>query len=430
VDASTEVSPVVSAETPEDKTAGKQEATAVPKESSAEAKTAPSGGVILPPTASPHAAEPTVVVAVPKRKKNRTLQEFLGALSHFGMGKERNAIVQNLATMLNAGLTLVDALRTLKEEARGRASKSLLQRLIDRVESGQPLWRSMDEEHFFAPDSLALVRIGEEAGDLAQNMEYLSVQQEKDQALSGKIKMAMIYPGIVLTLLIVMVLGLGIFILPNLMKLLTSMNAELPLASRIVLAITNAMSAHGVAFIAGTIIVCIAMVLLAKYSPLKVGFQWITFHIPGIGRLMREATIARFGVILGGLLRAGVPLPEALRSLADVTTVIRYSRLYKTLYEHINIGDSFQRSFAAIHGSTRLLPPSVQQLVMTGERTGTLSKILLKVAEIYEHKANETAQKLPIILEPMLMLIMGLLVGVVAFAVLLPIYGVVGKLAQ
>lgn len=395
----------------------------------ARTKIAPTGGAILVPAAA-HPAGPPTATAAPKRCKNVYLQEFLGALSHFGMGGERAAIVENLATMLNAGLPLVDALRTLREEARGRSGKKLLQRLIDRVENGQPLWRSMEEEHFFSPDSLALVRIGEEAGDLAQNMEYLALQQEKDQALRGKVKMAMIYPAIVLTLLVVMILGLGIFILPNLMQVLTSMHVALPLPSRIILAITGVMSAHGPLVITSTFLLAVTTVILAKFSPLRGGFQWLIFRVPGIGRLMREATIARFGVILGGLLRAGVPLPDALRSLAEVTPVVAYARLYRSLHEHIMVGDSFQKGFAAIHGSVTLLPLSVQQLVMTGEKTGSLSKILLKVADIYERKANDTAQKLPIILEPMLLLFIGALVATIAFAVILPIYGVVGSLGQ
>lgn len=172
------------------------------------------------------------------------------------------------------------------------------------------------------------------------------------------------------------------------------------------------------------------MVILAKFSPLRVVFQWAMFRIPGIGRLAREATIARFGVILGGLLRAGVPVIEAMESLVQVTPIVAYKKLYARMLDHITIGDSFAKSFAAIKKSEKLLPPSVQQLVITGEKSGALSEIMLKIADIYDKKASETAQKLPVILEPMLLLFIGGLVGTIAFAIIVPIYSIVGSVGH
>lgn len=386
----------------------------------------PAEQVIQPETAT--AADAPVVLAKMAKPRRGHLVDILGALSHFGLGKERSLIIENLATMLTAGLSLVDSLRTLVLEASSKPAKKLIGRLIERVENGQPLWRAMEEEHFFSRDALALIRIGEEDGSLAENMEHLAAQQEKDRALRGKVTMAMIYPSIVLTLIVVVVLVLGIFVLPNLVQVLYSLNVPLPLVTRIVIAVTEVLSAHGTPIIIGTVVGGILLVIVLKYTFLHVAFQWLLFRIPGVGKLLREATIARFGVILGGLLKAGVPLTDALKSLAEVTTVVAYSRFYTKLFEHISVGDSFTKSFAAIHGSVKLLPPSVQQLVMTGERTGTLSKIMLKIADIYEKKANDTAQRLPIILEPMLLIFIAALVAMIAFAVILPIYSIVGNI--
>jgi len=355
---------------------------------------------------------------------------ILNTLKHFGLGRERNEIIQNLATMLNAGLPLVDSLRTLQLETRNRAGRALIKSITDRVEAGIPLWRSMQEEHFFSPDALALVRIGEDAGSLAENMMYLSQQQEKDQALRGKVKMAMIYPSIVFVLMFIVIIGMGMFVLPNLVGVLRSLNVPLPLATRIVIWFSDTLSTHGMTIVPVSMLVVMVLAILVKYTALQGVFQWCVFRIPGIGSLMWEATIARFGVISGGLLQAGVPLVDTLRSLVEVTTIISYRKFYEKLLEHILVGDSFAKSFMVIRGSEKLLPLSVQQLVMTGERTGSLSKIMLKVAEIYERKANETAQKLPVILEPMLLLFIGALVGSIAFAIVVPIYSIVGNVSR
>jgi type IV pilus assembly protein PilC len=373
-------------------------------------------------------AEPAEIV-FKKKTVHRTSQfrEFLGSLKYFGMGKERSAIIENLAMMLNAGLPLIDSLKTLQMETRKKPMKKMLGHIVESVESGSPLWQAMEDEHLFSLQAIALVRIGEEAGNLAENMEYLAAQQEKDAALKNKIKMAMIYPAIVMTLMFVIVIGLGMFVLPNLISVLFSLNVKLPLATRMVIAFTNLFTTYGAVGVPSLIGGFILLAILAKFTPLRVVAQWIVFHIPGIGRLLKEATIARFGVILGGLMQAGVPLVDALRSLAEVTTLVAYKRYYFRLLDHINVGDSFAKSFQTIHGSQRILPISVQQLVVTGEKSGSLSKILLKVADIYEKKANDTAQKLPVILEPMLLLFIGSLVGTIAFSIIVPIYSIVGN---
>ncbi len=363
-------------------------------------------------------------------RKVSSFKEFLGSLRYFGMGKERQAIIQNLAMMLNAGLQLIDSIKTLQMETRAKPMRNLLQRIVDAVENGSPLWRAMEDQHFFPPQAIALIRIGEEAGDLAENMEYLAIQQEKDAALRSKVTMAMIYPVIVLTLMFIIVVGLGMFVLPNLIQVLFSLNVPLPLATRLVIGFTQLFTTYGAVAVPSMIAGFVTLSILGKFTRLKVVAQWLLFHIPGIGRLMREATIARFGVILGGLLQAGVPLVDSLHSLADVTPIVSYSRFYSRLLDHITVGDSFSKSFASISGSRKLLPISVQQLVVTGEKSGSLAKILLKISDIYEKKANDTAQKLPVILEPMLLLFIGSLVGTIAFSIIVPIYSIVGNIGH
>ena len=249
-----------------------------------------------------------------RAQKTTGLQQFLASVAHFGLGKERNLFTQNLATMLNAGLPLIDAIRILKIETRTRAMKKLIQRILDSVENGSALWRAMDEQRFFSPHAISLIHIGEEAGNLAENMEYLSIQQEKDHALKQKVKMAMIYPAIVLTLMFIIVMGLGMFVLPNLIQVLYSLNVPLPLVTRIVIAFTNFFTTYGKTAVPGTLVGLILLIIIAKFTPLRVITQWVVFHIPGIGTLARQATIARFGVILGGLLKAGVPMVEARRT--------------------------------------------------------------------------------------------------------------------
>ncbi len=411
------------------------------------ADAAPSEPVVTPPIASASSTSsptPNPQPPTPKRSlfgmrlgggatpkpviKKAKQVKAPGRISYIGIGKERNSFVQNLATLLNAGLPLTDCLQTLMLETRPKTMKKLIQRMIDLIESGSPLWKAMNDQHFFTPYAIALVRIGEEAGSLARNMQYLSEQQEKDQALKSKVKMAMIYPAIVMSLVFFVVIGLGGFVLPNLIPVLHALNTDLPLTTRIVIAVSDFFTKQGYIAIPGCIFVFVGIFLLHTFTRFRRVTQWLIFQIPGIGRLAKEATIARFGVILGGLLRAGVPLTEALKSMAEVTWIVSYKTFYEKLTENITLGMSFQKCFQSIRGSEKLLPISVQSLVVVGEKSGSLADILIKISDIYDRKASDTAQKLPVILEPVLLIFMGGLVGTIAFAIIMPIYSVVGNI--
>ena len=361
------------------------------------------------------------------RKKKKGMKAFFRSINNIGMGSQRSAFVQNLAMMLNAGLPLIDALQTIREELRSKAMRKVIQQISDLVEGGNPLWISMDEQGLFSPYEVSLVRVGEEAGNLARNMELLSIQQEKDRNLRQKVKMAMIYPTIVMVLMFIVVMGLGMFVLPNLIQVLYALNVELPMSTRIVIGFTEFMQHSGAQTAGGIIFGFFTMLLLTKYTSFKVITQWFIFKIPGIGRLAREASIARFGVILGGLLQAGVPLVESMDSMVEVTTIVSYKRFYQKLRDRIVVGDSFATSFHSIRGSRKVLPVSVQQLIITGEKSGALSDTCMKVAHIFERKAEETAEKLPVILEPTLLLGIGSLVGFIAFSIIIPIYSAVGN---
>lgn len=367
-----------------------------------------------------------------KKKKNGQggISGVLKSINNLGMGKYRAEFIENLAMMLNAGLPLIDAIKTLQLEMKSKPMRKAVRRIQELVESGQPLWRSMEEQYMFSPYEIALVRVGEEAGNLARNMVYLAEQQEKDRSLRAKVKMAMIYPSIVMVLMFVVVMGLGFFVLPNLVQVLYALNAELPITTKGIILFTELFTEYGKQAVPAMIGGMILFFLLAKYTAFRVVSQWLVFKIPGIGTLAKNATIARFGVILGGLLEAGVPLVESLHSLEDVTNVVAYKKMYSKMTERVALGDSFAICFKEIHGSKKLIPSSMQQLIITGERSGTLSETFQKVASIYEKKAEETAEKLPTILEPMLLLLIGGMVGTIAFSIILPIYSVIGNVGS
>lgn len=367
---------------------------------------------------------------VKKPKKESAIGNFLKSINNIGMGKQAHMYVQSTATMLGAGLPLLDSLRTFQMETRNKTMKKIVGQIISDVENGSAFWKAMLDRHLFTPYDIAMVRIGEEAGNLAQNMQYLSEQREKDRGLRQQVKLAMIYPTVVVFMMTIIVMGLGLFVLPNIVQVLFSLNVDLPITTRAVIYVTKIFSDHGKVFVPLIFIGMVMFFVLGKYTRFRVISQLIVFHIPGIGRLGKEAAIARFGVVLGGLLKAGVPVIDALESLIEVTHIVTFKRFYKKLLEHVKVGDSFTKGFSAIKNSENILPVSVQQLVIAGERSGSLAESLMQVAKIYERKASETAKALPVILEPILLLIIGALVAAIAFAIIVPIYSVVGNVTN
>ena len=365
---------------------------------------------------------------LPKKKKRSAIVKFFTSLNYFGLGKERIAFIDNLATMMDAGLPLLDAIRALQKDTKRKIIRKIIGRIIIAIETGNPLWRAMESQYLFTQQQIAMVRVGEEAGSLTENLRYLAEQEEKDRALRSKVKTAMIYPIIVLVMLTVIVFGLGLFVLPNLVGVIESLNVPLPIVTRIIIVFTEYFSQNAkmiiISFFSGVIV----LFFLTKYTYLKVFVQWMIYHIPGIGTLIKEATISRFGVVLGGLLRAGVPVTESLESLTNATSLIRYKKFYAQLLEHVKLGDSFTTSFEAIPLTDKCFPPSVQQLIMTGEKSGSLTEIALKIAEIHDRKASEIAEKLPVIIEPLLLLFIGGLVATIALGILAPIYSIVGNI--
>ena len=358
------------------------------------------------------------------------LQRFLDGLGSIGLGKERTNFIENLAILLNSGLSVIDALKTIQTELRTKAMKKVAAQVIGEVESGIALWQAMDNRNFFSPYALALIRIGEEAGSLSKNMEHLSVQQEKDRSLRAKVKMAMIYPSIVLVLTIVITLGLAWFVLPQLVTVLLSLNAKLPLVTRVIIVVANFFRDHGNVAVPLFGVFCFLLFLLCRHTGLRGPVQQFIFRLPGIGTMARSATIARFGVILGSLLRAGVPIVASIRSMAEVTDTVYYRRFYFRLADAIEMGRSFAIAFETLKETKSLIPASVQQLIITGEKSGKMADMLLRIADIYEKKAEEAAARLPVVLEPILLIFIGGIVGTIAFAIIVPIYSIVGSVGR
>lgn len=350
------------------------------------------------------------------------------SMMQFGGAKERAYVVENLAVLLGAGMDVLSAVTAVETQVRSAAMQRTLVTIREELSNGAAIWRTLDAAKILPKRATYLVRLGEESGRLTENLTLVAKQQEKDRLLTSKIRSAMLYPIFVLGLTVVVGLGVAWFILPRLSTVFSSLNVRLP-------AITEALIQFG-AFLQdwGAIAVPAFLLLLGTGIALAVGrpgsraaLQSLFLRIPGIRNVVQEVELTRFGFVLGSLLRAGLPVVDAVDSLEQASAIAQYKRLYAYLRTQIADGESFHKSLRAYPKSGQLIPIPIQELVATGEQSGNLAEMLLRISAIYEQKTDQSTKNLSSILEPILLVIVWIGVLAVAVAIILPIYSLVGQ---
>jgi type II secretory pathway component PulF len=343
--------------------------------------------------------------------------------------KDREYFVENLGMLMQSAVPVGEALASLQTTAHGRAMRQALQRMQTDVDAGYNLADALERTGIVSRQTLALVRLGEASGHLVENLELAAQQEEKRHTFQSKVRSALIYPMFVMSLTVIVALGVAWFLLPKLAVTFSQVQATLPLISKVMIGGGVFLREHGVIVVPVFLafLALVGYVLFLAPATRHIG-QSFLFALPGIGRLMREVEVAQFGYLLGTLLNAGLSVTQALNLLADASTAQQYRRLYQTLAVSLGDGYSFRESLIRYRKSGKLLPPSVQQMVIAGERTGSLPKVLTTVGRTYEQKSDITTSNLEAVLEPILLVIVWVGVMLVAVAVIVPIYSLLGGL--
>lgn len=338
-------------------------------------------------------------------------------------------VLENLAILMSSGTDILSALATIRESMSSPWMRQKIDILTTNIDSGMPFWRALSATNLMPTRMITLIKIGEEAGRLPENLALLVTQSQKERLFHSRLQSAMLYPALVLTITSVVGIGIAWFILPRLTKLFSELNVELPIMTRILMFFGNLLDEHGL--IVSTTLACLIGVLIYIFfvnQKTKVAGQWLVFHIPGIKRLAQEVEIARFGYLFGTLLTAGLPLVDAMRSLIEATPFRRYSKLYRHLATTIEEGKTITDAFHMEKSSAALIPLPIQQMLSAAWNSGRMPETSLTVGKIYEDKIEVTTKNISTLLEPVLLIIVWLGVINVALAVIMPIYQLIGNL--
>jgi type IV pilus assembly protein PilC len=340
-----------------------------------------------------------------------------------GFGNEKDFFIENLSLLISSGMGISSALSSMASSIKTRKMKKIITYIEESVNAGLPLWQAFAETKLFPERVISLIKSGEEAGRLPEHLNLVTVQLHKEKVFKSRVRSALLYPGIVLTLAFIVGLWLSWFTLPKVLSIFNQPLKALPLSTQILLVIGKFFKQYGIVAVAGFIVIfTIFTYLLFINKKTKFVGDFILFHIPGIKDLVKGVELGRFGYVFGALLQAGFLIDESLESLKDGTNYASYRKFYSHLQESIMKGDSFKTAFAAYRKTDKFIPQHIQQLIIASEKSGRLPETLIRIGVIFEEKTDAMSRDLATVLEPMVLIIVGLIVGFLLSALMTPIY--------
>jgi len=327
---------------------------------------------------------------------------------------------RQLATMLSAGIPLVQAFEIVGNGHENAAMQKLILSIKADVEGGSALAEALAKQPLYFDDLFVnLVEAGEQAGALESLLDKIATYKEKTEAIKKKIKKALTYPGAVLAVAFIVTTILLIFVIPSFEDLFRGFGADLPSFTRMVIDLSAFVRDKGV-FIVLIIAAAVTSFLYFKKRsrPFRHFLDRMMLKVPIIGPILQKASIARYARTLSTMFAAGVPLVEALESVAGATGNIVYEVGVLQMRDEVATGQRLQQSME----NTDLFPNMVIQMIAVGEESGSLDEMSAKVADFYEEDVDNAVDNLSSLLEPMIMAILGVLVGGLVVAMYLPIF--------
>jgi len=339
---------------------------------------------------------------------------------------EQILFTKNLSGMLKAGLSLSRALLVLKKQTKNPKLDAILTSITADINGGETFSASLTKfPEVFSNLFISMIRAGEESGNLANALTDIGINLEKSNSLTKRIKGALIYPGIILSAMVIIGVLLFAFVVPTLATTFKSLGATLPWSTQLLIFFGNFFS-HNLIFSFVVIFgaaLCMYLLVRAKFMSKYIDF--IVLKIPVVGNLAKELNTARTARTISSLLFSGVSLTRAVEIAEDVVQNIYYKKVLRDAKTAIEKGAPFSEVFEK---NTNLYPIMMSEMVQVGEETGKLSDMLLQIALFYEEEVENKTKNLSTIIEPVLMLFIGAGVGFFAISMISPLYTVLGSI--
>ncbi len=334
-------------------------------------------------------------------------------------GKNLTTFTRQLATLIGAGLPIRRSLSILCEQTESTNLQHALGDISEQIEGGGTLAEAMAAHpNIFNKLYINMVKAGEISGDLEAVLDRLALFLEKRAALRAKVQSAMYYPIFVTILITVIVTGILIFIVPRFQEIYESLGGQLPFMTQILVTASQIILHHSPFVILAIIILAIIYWQINKTEKGKFVFDSIKLKLPIFGTIIQKAAIARFARTFGTLLNTGVPILQTLVIVKDTSGNEVVARAMVKIHQSIREGETISEPMREFP----IFPPLVCHMIAVGEETGAIDQMLVKVAEAYEREVDSAVDGLTALIEPILIIVLGVTVGFIVIALYMPIF--------
>jgi type II secretory pathway component PulF len=335
--------------------------------------------------------------------------------------QEKVDFVKNLALLIKSGKPVNESFDLLSRQARSSVMRKTLENAKEKAERGTPLHQIFEESPHFEKVFVSFIRAGEESGTLEKNLLNLTSWLERQHTLNKEIKSATLYPKIIVSFAVVLSGGLALFVLPNLVPVFATLDVELPLATRILLYISDIMQAHGFYIIGGLVGLVFAIYLLFKLEPLKRLWHRFLLITPVAGSMAKDYQLTVISQLISTLFRSGLTINASLEIISDSVTNTRYQDALDEIRERVAKGTSFSET---LKNYPDLFSEVFISVVATGEQTGSFGESFDYLSDFFATRLTEKSKRLPVVIEPILLIGIGVFVFFIAMAIIMPIYEV------
>ena len=366
-------------------------------------------------------SENLLVVSVKEQKKRFQKSALFGKkLSYL----DKINFAENLGTMIKAGVNLSEALSVLAEESENPRFKTILGDLKFAVENGQPLSEGLKNyKDDFNDIFINMIKAGEASGKTEETLRRLATQLKKEYSLVAKIKGALIYPFVLIGGVVGVLVLIITFVVPKLAAVFSGSSFKLPFTTKVLFALSSVVSRSPILTIAVLVIIIIGAGLILRISRVKKFFSNLLFRIPITSKLFRQIEMTRFCRTTGELLASGIPIAKTLEITASGMSLVHYQKLISEAKEKIIKGVSLANAF---RGKEEYFSGLLISVINVGEKTGNLAELLISLADFYEEQTDNALKSMTSLIEPILLVIVGLLIGGMAISVVVPIYQLIG----
>jgi len=365
------------------------------------------------------------ILAIQQQKESNDLMKIF--LKYYERVTEKELIVffRQLAILIEARVPLVTSLNAISDQATNAYFKRVILDMVRDIEEGAPFSNTMEKhKDVFSNLSINVVRAGETSGNLRKSVDYVANNIDHNYTLSSRIRSALIYPAVILIVFFIIGFLVITFVLPNLTRMIKDISAEVPWYTQAVIWLGDFMQSYWWAILIIIVTFIGGIIYYINTDSGQKEFDRVKIRLPIIGPIFRYIYIARFAENLSVLLAGGIPIIRALNVVSSVINNSVYEAIILKTAEEVRAGGNM----SSVLSRSALIPPMVSNMVKIGEESGQLESVLGHVYKFYTQETEIMTKNLSILIEPVLMIIIGIAVGFMAFAVLMPIYNIAGQI--